>query len=97
MLFFSPSSVIESPLSLLRFRLTEIYISSAFLSLFFFAVADDDDCLLIAVVTVVAVVKVLAVVVFWFSVIVVGVCFFKGVLFFLPHFVTWVQPSSSLS
>ena len=43
------------------------------------------------------VVTVVAVVVFWFSVIVVGVCFFKGVLFFLPPFVTWVQPSSSLS
>ena len=41
--FFSPSSFNESPLSLLRFRLTEMSICSMFSSLFFFVVDDDDD------------------------------------------------------
>ena len=95
--FFSPSSVSESPLSLLRFKLTEIPICSVFSSLFFFVVDDDDVCFVVAVVTVVAVVVEF---VFWFSVAaIVVVDFLKGVFFFFffSPLVTWDHPSSSLS
>ena len=57
--FFSPSSVGESPLSLLLFRFTVISIGSVFSSRFSFDVADGDDCFVavVAVETVVTVVE----------------------------------------
>ena len=90
--FFSPSAN-ESPLSLLRFKLTEISICSVFSSLFFIVVDDDDDGFVVTVVTVVAVVVELAVI--WFSVDAIA-DFFEGVFFF-SLLVTWIHPSSSLS
>ena len=102
-MFFPPSSVNESPLSLLRFKFIEKSIVSAslFFSLFFFAVAAAAD-LAVEVEAVVAVVSVVAVVgfVICFSIgtiVVVVDNFFVGVFFFFPPLTTWVQPSSSLS
>ena len=54
--FFFPSSIRESPLSLLRFKFTEMSVSSMLVFPLFFIFVNDNDDFIVVVVLVVAVV-----------------------------------------